>query len=129
MASEPPSSTTNAAVTAEATDNGVAVTPGWSEAYYGDFIAGGGDRAIVMSYASSPVAELLFADPPVDTPPTAALLESCLEDLEALLDLANTESAACQDGLSALCGPSVGLALSQPASLSLRLVCHGRGSA
>jgi thiamine transport system substrate-binding protein len=63
-------------------DNGLAVQPGWSEAYYGDFIAGGGDKAIVMSYASSPVAELLFADPPVDVPPTAALLDSCFRSIE-----------------------------------------------
>lgn len=71
-------------------DNGVAVTPGWSEAYYGEFIAGGGDRAIVMSYASSPVAELLFADPPVDTPPTETLLDSCFRSIEFAGILAGT---------------------------------------
>ena len=37
-------------------DNGVAVTAGWEDAYYGEFIAGGGDRPIVVSYASSPPA-------------------------------------------------------------------------
>ena len=72
-------------------DNGVAVTPGWSEAYYGEFIAGGGDRAIVMSYASSPVAELLFADPPVDVPPTEALLDSCFRSIEFAGILAGTD--------------------------------------
>lgn len=72
-------------------NNGVAVTPGWSEAYYGEFIAGGGDRAIVMSYASSPVAELLFADPPVDVPPTEALLDSCFRSIEFAGILAGTE--------------------------------------
>lgn len=75
----------------ELADNGVAVTPGWSEAYYGDFIAGGGDRAIVMSYASSPVAELLFADPPVETPPTEALLDSCFRSIEFAGILAGTD--------------------------------------
>lgn len=38
--------------------NGVLVTEGWSEAYFGEFTAGGGDgtRPIVVSYASSPAA-------------------------------------------------------------------------
>lgn len=72
-------------------ENGVAVTPGWSEAYYGEFIAGGGDRAIVMGYGSSPVAELIFADPPVDAPPTAALLDSCFRSVEFAGILAGTD--------------------------------------
>ena len=66
----------------ELADNGVAVTSGWTEAYYGQFVAGGGDKALVMSYASSPVAELIFADPPVDTPPTEAMLDSCFRSIE-----------------------------------------------
>lgn len=38
--------------------NGVYVTEGWSEAYFSEFTAGGGDgtRPIVVSYASSPAA-------------------------------------------------------------------------
>ena len=76
---------------AQLADNDLAVQPGWSEAYYGDFIAGGGDRAIVMSYASSPVAELLFADPPVDVPPTEALLDSCFRSIEFAGVLAGTD--------------------------------------
>ena len=35
--------------------NGVAVTAGWEDAYYGEFVAGGGDRSVVVSYASSPL--------------------------------------------------------------------------
>ncbi len=62
--------------------NGLKVTAGWTEAYFGEFVAGGGERTIVTSYASSPVAELLFADPPVDVPPTAALLDSCFRSVE-----------------------------------------------
>ena len=76
---------------AKLADNDLAVQPGWSEAYYGDFIAGGGDRAIVMSYASSPVAELIFADPPVDVPPTEALLDSCFRSIEFAGVLAGTD--------------------------------------
>ncbi|MYJ47453.1 MAG: thiamine ABC transporter substrate-binding protein, partial [Acidimicrobiales bacterium] len=33
--------------------NGVTVTAGWEDAYYGEFISGGGERSMVVSYASS----------------------------------------------------------------------------
>ena len=33
-------------------DNGVDVTPGWTEAYSQQFKSGGGDKAIVTSYAA-----------------------------------------------------------------------------
>ncbi len=62
--------------------NDVAITAGWDDAYYGEFIAGGGTRPIVTSYASSPPAEVLFADPPVDTAPTGVLLDSCFRQIE-----------------------------------------------
>ncbi len=62
--------------------NDVTVTNGWEAAYYGDFIAGGGSRPLVVSYASSPVAELIYADPPVDEPPTGVLLDSCFRQVE-----------------------------------------------
>jgi len=56
-------------------DAGVAVRSGWSDAYYGDFTRYGGDRPIVLSYASSPAAEVMFAAEPVDpdAPPTVNL--------------------------------------------------------
>ena len=63
-------------------DNGVAVTAGWEDAYYGEFTAGGGDRPIVVSYASSPPAEVIFADPPVDEPPTGVVTASCYRQIE-----------------------------------------------
>ena len=62
--------------------NGVSVTAGWGDAYYGEFTAGGGDRPIVVSYASSPPAEVIFADPPVDQPPTGVVIESCYRQIE-----------------------------------------------
>ena len=71
--------------------NDVAVTSGWEAAYYGDFIAGGGDRPLVVSYASSPVAEVIYADPPVDTPPTGVLLDSCFRQVEFAGVLAGTD--------------------------------------
>ncbi len=63
-------------------DNDVSITAGWNDAYYGEFIAGGGARSIVTSYASSPPAEFLFADPPVDAPPTGVLQDSCFRQIE-----------------------------------------------
>ena len=75
-------------------DNGVTITAGWSEAYYGEFIAGGGSRPIVTSYASSPPAEVIFADPPVDTAPTGVLYDSCFRQVEFAGILAGTEHAA-----------------------------------
>jgi len=71
-------------------DGGVSVTAGWSEAYFGEFVAGGGDRALVTSYATSPVAEVLFADPPTDTPPTGVLTDGCFRQIEFAGILAGT---------------------------------------
>ena len=76
---------------ADLADNGVAVTAGWEDAYYGEFIAGGGDRSMVVSYASSPPAEVIFADPPVDTAPTEVLVDSCFRQIEFAGVLAGTD--------------------------------------
>ena len=73
--------------------NGVSVTAGWSDAYYGEFTAGGGDRSIVVSYVE-PAAEVIFADPPVDTAPTGVLLDSCFRQIEFAGILAGTEHRA-----------------------------------
>jgi thiamine transport system substrate-binding protein len=55
-------------------DAGVVVRSGWSAAYYGDFSRYGGDRPIVLSYASSPAAEVIFSETPIDpeNPPTSS---------------------------------------------------------
>ncbi len=54
--------------------NGVLVTNGWEDAYYGHFtVASDGERPLVVSYASSPPAEFIFADPPVETAPSASI--------------------------------------------------------
>ncbi|MBZ9713145.1 thiamine ABC transporter substrate-binding protein [Deinococcus multiflagellatus] len=41
---------------------GMKVTRGWSDAYYKDFTKNGGKYPIVLSYASSPAAEVFYAD-------------------------------------------------------------------
>lgn len=70
---------------------GVTVTSGWNDAYYGEFIAGGGDKAIVTSYGSSPVAEVLFVAEPIDEAPTAIVIDSCFRQIEFAGILAGTE--------------------------------------
>lgn len=64
--------------------NDVLVTDGWEDAYYGRFSggAGEGDRPIVVSYASSPAAEVAFAETPLTEAPTAVLLDGCYRQIE-----------------------------------------------
>ncbi len=72
--------------------NDVLVTAGWEDAYYGSFSggSGGGDRPIVVSYASSPPAEVIYADPPVTEAPTAVVLDGCFRQIEFAGILAGT---------------------------------------
>lgn len=67
-------------------ENDVIVAAGWEEAYYGHFSGAGGgegERPIVVSYATSPVAEVLYgADPEAAVSPTAVLEAGCFEQIE-----------------------------------------------
>ncbi len=57
--------------------NGVEVTNGWKEAYWGKFTAASdGERPIVVSYASSPAAEVFFSKTPLDQAPTGVVTEN-----------------------------------------------------
>jgi len=53
--------------------NGVAVAKGWSEAYYTEFSQNGGKYPIVVSYASSPAAEVFYSKVKLAEPPTGSL--------------------------------------------------------
>ncbi len=55
-------------------DGGVRVTKGWSEAYFAAFTRYGGDRPIVVSYTTSPAAEVYFSEGKYREPPTGNLL-------------------------------------------------------
>ncbi|HPR50766.1 MAG TPA: thiamine ABC transporter substrate-binding protein [Deltaproteobacteria bacterium] len=56
-------------------NNGVLITDGWEDAYWGQFSAASkGVRPIVVSYASSPPAEVHFSEKPLDEAPTAAVV-------------------------------------------------------
>ncbi|MFM8310642.1 MAG: thiamine ABC transporter substrate binding subunit [Ilumatobacteraceae bacterium] len=68
-------------------DNGVEVVDSWTTAYYDRFTgaaggAGGGDRPLVVSYATSPPAEVVLADPPRDDAPTAVSTGTCFRQTE-----------------------------------------------
>jgi thiamine transport system substrate-binding protein len=54
--------------------NDVAITNGWEAAYYTEFSKNGGSRPIVLSYASSPAAEVFYSEQPLTASPTANLL-------------------------------------------------------
>ena len=63
--------------------NGVEVVEGWTEAYYERFTwAGGGPTPMVVSYGSSPPAEVIFADPPRDDAPTGVVEDTCFRQVE-----------------------------------------------
>ena len=66
--------------------NGVKVVEDWNTAYYIEFSgsSGKGPRPIVVSYASSPPAEVVFANPPIDAAPTAAITspQTCFRQIE-----------------------------------------------
>ncbi len=66
--------------------NGVLVVNDWETAYYTEFSgsSGRGPRPIVVSYGSSPPFEVIYADPPRDDAPTAAVTGagSCFRQVE-----------------------------------------------
>ena len=53
--------------------NGVKVVKGWTEAYYTEFSRNGGTRPLVVSYATSPAAEVFYSKEKITEPPTGNL--------------------------------------------------------
>ena len=75
---------------------------GWEEAYTQQFSGAAGSpgkRPIVVSYATSPAAEVIFASKPLDTAPTAAVEDGCYRQVEYAGVL---RGAANEDGARAL---------------------------
>jgi thiamine transport system substrate-binding protein len=65
--------------------NGVRVVDGWEEAYNQQFSGAAGStgtRPIVVSYATSPAAEVIFAGKPLEVSPTAAVEDGCFRQVE-----------------------------------------------
>ena len=64
--------------------NGVSVVDSWETAYYGSFSGGSGkgNRPLVVSYASSPPAEVEDISLPVDQSPTGVIAATCYSQIE-----------------------------------------------
>ena len=71
--------------------NGLEVTSGWTEAYEESFGSGKGPRSVVTSYATSPAADVMFADPPISTPTIGVVEASCFRQIEFAGVLAGTK--------------------------------------
>ncbi|NPV76350.1 MAG: thiamine ABC transporter substrate-binding protein [Anaerolineae bacterium] len=78
--------------------NDVAVVNDWSTAYYTNFSgsSGKGQQPLVVSYGSSPVAELIFASEPLSEPPTASIVDknTCFRQIEFVGILKGTAKRA-----------------------------------
>jgi thiamine transport system substrate-binding protein len=80
---------------ADLRDNDVLVTEGWEDAYWGQSTwAGEGDRPIVVSYATSPAAEVYFSEGALSEPPTANVLGegACFRQIEFVGILKGTQN-------------------------------------
>jgi len=77
-------------------DNGVLVVNDWETAYYTEFSRWGGTRPLVVSYGSSPPVEVVFAEEPMDEPPTGVVTgeDSCFRQVEFVGILKGTQQRA-----------------------------------
>lgn len=80
-------------------ENDVTIVNGWEEAYYGQFTAASdGTRPLVVSYASSPPAEVYFAEDTPEEAPTGVVTGdgSCFRQIEfvGILDGAENRELA-----------------------------------
>jgi thiamine transport system substrate-binding protein len=78
--------------------NGVVVVDGWETAYYTNFSgsSGHGAQPLVVSYSSSPAAEVIYATSPVTAAPTASMLgpDTCFRQVEFVGILKGTKHMA-----------------------------------
>ncbi|MGW0418442.1 thiamine ABC transporter substrate-binding protein [Streptomyces sp. NPDC003015] len=78
--------------------NGVKVVDGWEQAYNEEFSGSAGgkkakaDRPLVVSYASSPPAEVIYADPKPKTAPTGVAQGTCFRQIEYAGLLSNAKN-------------------------------------
>ena len=66
-------------------DNDVEIAGGWTDAYYTRFSRHGGDRPLVVSYSTSPPAEVILSDPPLGAgapAPTGVIEDTCFQQIE-----------------------------------------------
>jgi thiamine transport system substrate-binding protein len=71
---------------------------GWETAYYTNFSgsSGKGPQPMVVSYGTSPAAEVIFAETPLDDAPTASILgpDTCFRQIEFVGILKGTQHRA-----------------------------------
>lgn len=75
-------------------DNGVKITPDWTSAYTVEFSgsSGKGKYPLVVSYGSSPPAEVVYSATPIDEPPTAVMEQTCFRQTEYVGVLRGTKN-------------------------------------
>jgi len=74
--------------------NDVLVTQGWEDAYWGQTTWYGGGRPVVVSYATSPAAEVYFSEGALSEPPTDNVLGdgACFRQIEFVGILKGTKN-------------------------------------
>ncbi len=79
-------------------ENGLVVVDGWETAYYTNFSAssGHGPQPMVVSYGTSPAAEVIYAEKKLDDAPTASILgpDTCFRQIEFVGILKGTQHRA-----------------------------------
>ncbi|MEO8356662.1 MAG: thiamine ABC transporter substrate-binding protein [Chloroflexota bacterium] len=79
-------------------DNDVVIVDGWETAYYTNFSgsSGRGPQPMVVSYGTSPAAEVIFAEKPLADAPTASILgpDTCFRQIEFVGILKGTQNRA-----------------------------------
>jgi thiamine transport system substrate-binding protein len=78
--------------------NGLVVVNDWETAYYTNFSgsSGRGPQTMVVSYATSPAAEVIYSDVQLESAPTASIIgpESCFRQIEFVGILTGTRQRA-----------------------------------
>ncbi|MEO7555806.1 MAG: thiamine ABC transporter substrate-binding protein, partial [Acidimicrobiales bacterium] len=90
--------------------NDVKVVEGWTQAYQDNFTAGGGsgDRPLVVSYATSPPADIVYGDEGKDTTDIGTVTDGCYRQVEAAGILTGTaHRAAAEKVIDFLAGSEV----------------------
>ncbi|MEW5938736.1 MAG: thiamine ABC transporter substrate-binding protein [Chloroflexota bacterium] len=79
-------------------ENGLVVVNDWETAYYTNFSgsSGRGSQPMVVSYATSPAAEVIYAEAPLERSPTASIIgpDTCFRQIEFVGILAGTQKRA-----------------------------------
>ena len=71
--------------------NGVRVRPSWDDAYFTDYTVSGGDRPLVVSYATSPPAEVALSETGATAPSSTVMTDTCVSQVEYAGVLAGAE--------------------------------------